>query len=77
VCFWGLVILGTELTNLIIVLNLLSSAIQAEADSDEVYAQIMLQPEAVVSSFHFCFWFGTTSLPFYIKLHVHTFIYFS
>ena len=47
-CFGGLVILGTELTNLI-VLNLLNSAIQAEADSDEVYAQIMLQPEADVS----------------------------
>ena len=48
-CAEGLVSLGTEARNIVIVLNLLYSAIQAEADSDEVYAQIMLQPEADVS----------------------------
>ena len=48
-CVEGLVSLGTEARNIVIVLNLLYSAIQAEADSDEVYAQIMLQPEADVS----------------------------
>ena len=52
-CFGGLVILCTELRNLIIMLNLLNFAIQAEADSDEVYAQIMLQPEADVSLHNF------------------------
>jgi hypothetical protein len=53
VCSVEFVSLGTELRNLIIVLNLLNTAIQAEADSDEVYAQIMLQPEADVSLHNF------------------------
>lgn len=52
-CFGGLVSLHTELRNLIIVFNFLNSAIQAEADSDEVYAQIMLQPETNVSLHNF------------------------
>lgn len=48
-CVVGLISLSAEVRNLEIVFNLLNSVIQAETDSDEVYAQIMLQPEADVS----------------------------
>jgi hypothetical protein len=34
---------------------------QAETDSDEVYAQIMLQPEADVSRLTYCFLLGHNS----------------